>query len=301
MNGSVAEPISLLAPAKLNLFFEVLGKRPDGYHEISTVTALVSLYDELSLSVSDFSENILLECVDPSGNDLSETIPTDGRNLAVKAARALAEFAGKTSFPKMRLLKRIPSEAGLGGGSSDAAAALKALNRFWNLNLPKETLQKIGASLGSDVPLFFEEGFAFGSGRGEITKPILGVSPFHTVIFKPPFGLSTAAVYKAVREIPSPEYRNPVPLAEALKSGHLDTVRSLLFNRLEETARSLSSELCGVMSSLSHYASFRLTGSGTALYLLTETAELAQKIALEIRESKVAGTVYTAEIISANL
>ncbi len=286
--------LRLRAPAKLNLFFEVLGRRPDGYHEIATVTALVSLCDHLLIETfSDSEREVALSCLDMEGNDLSSVIPTDGRNLAVKAYHLLADISGKSTSAEIRLRKQIPSEAGLGGGSSDAAATLAGLNRLWNLNYPAGELAKIGAQLGSDVPLFFEKSPALGSGRGEITSPIGKVKPIDFVIFKPPFGLSTAAVYRALDKGPSSKPRGTGPLTEALRRGaDARQLAPLFFNRLEETAREICPDLDSFFEVLGGDAPFRLTGSGTALYAPADSAEQAAALKDKIEKKGIPGKVF---------
>ena len=283
--------IDLRAPAKLNLFFEVLGKRPDGYHDILTVTTPISIYDDLSIEIEPGGGNgVRLTCVDETGRDLSVFIPADERNLAVRGARALAGESAVSVPIAIRLVKRIPSEAGLGGGSSDAAAVLAGLNRLWGLNYPRKRLAQIAARIGSDVSLFFEERFALGTGRGEITEPVPSASSFDLVLVKPPFGLSTAAVYRASGEVPPEKRRNPDRLIEALCSGH--PVTPFLFNRLEETARRLSPELDRLFAELARYGSFRLTGSGTALYLPVSSSEEALALKEKIVKAGISGKVF---------
>ena len=164
----------VLAPAKVNLFFEILGKRPDGYREIETVVAPISLFDELEFERTE-TPGIAIESLDEIAGDDSD-VPTDQTNLVAKAFRAFWEEKGTDpDFPpfgvKCRLTKRIPTRAGLGGGSSDAAACLLALDRLAPERTPKATLQKIAGRVGSDVALFLEPSASRGRGRGEIVEP----------------------------------------------------------------------------------------------------------------------------------
>lgn len=293
--------IKLRAPAKLNLFFEVLDKRPDGYHNVLTVTTPISLCDDLTIGIlRGGGRGVRLACVDEAGRDLSAVIPTDDRNLAVKGALALAEESAVTMPISIRLVKRIPSEAGLGGGSSDAAAVIAGLNRLWGLNYSPKRLAEIGARVGSDVPLFFENGFALGSGRGEVTAPIEGVPPFAVVIVKPPFGLSTAAVYRAAGETPPEKRETPDRLIEALRAGNAAFV-PLLFNRFEETARRLSPELDRLFAELAPFGTFRLTGSGTALYAPAADPSQAAGLKERIEKTGVSGKVFVCTTIASPL
>ena len=302
--------ISLSAPAKLNLFFEVTAARSDGYHEVETITTLVTLYDELSIeALPEGEKDVSLTCVDggefgrvrvklPGGKSIllpfTDAIPTDERNLVVKAYRLLAEYSGRAVPVKIELTKRIPAEAGLGGGSSDAAAALFLLNRLWNLNLPIPELARLAARLGSDVPLFFEKSPALGLGRGEFTRPLDAAGePILFVIFKPPFGLSTAAVYRALDGQPRWEPKSSRPLAEALRRGGKgEELFPLFYNRLEATARKISPELDACFEELGAFAPFRLTGSGTALYTALSDPDEALRLKFELSSSGIPGKVF---------
>ena len=286
--------ISLSAPAKLNLFFEVTAKRPDGYHEVETITALVTLCDELSIEISPGAEkDVSLVCLDARGLPVAD-LPTDGRNLAVKAYRLLAETTDRAMPVTIELTKRIPAEAGLGGGSSDAAATLFALSRLWNLNLSARDLASLAARLGSDVPLFFEKSPALGFGRGEITRPVGAPdAPIDFLVFKPPFGLSTASVYRALDEEPRQEPKSSRPLAEALRRGEgANELFPLFYNRLETTARRISPELNACFETLGAFAPFRLTGSGTALYTVVSDPDESARLKGKIEKAGIPGKVF---------
>jgi 4-diphosphocytidyl-2-C-methyl-D-erythritol kinase len=184
-----AGPDSLFGwtPAKVNLFLEVLGKRADGYHEVETLIVAVNLYDSLEATRLGDGQ-LLLTCNNSS-------IPTGPTNLVVKAAEALREATGCQLGAKLHLTKRIPHEAGLGGGSSDAALTLVMLNQLWKLQLPVAKLIELAAKLGSDIGAFLAGQAAWCTGRGEVVTPVTLPAPLHLVIVKPPFGLSTKAVY----------------------------------------------------------------------------------------------------------
>src|SRR4051812_16244259 len=156
---SIAGGVEVLAPAKLNLFLEVLGRRPDGYHEIETLMVTVDLYDALTVTELD-SEGIILECDDP-------TLPTGKENLVVKAAERLKAAASCPRGARIGLKKAIPAQAGLAGGSSDAAATLVALDQVWDLRMPAPALYAVAAEIGSDVAFFLHGPSAICRGRGE--------------------------------------------------------------------------------------------------------------------------------------
>lgn len=286
--------ILLSAPAKLNLFFEVTGTRPDGYHEVETITTLVTLYDRLVIQARPGSEGaVALACIDARGESKAAPLPTDGQNLVAKAYHLLAESCGNAMPVEIELTKRIPAEAGLGGGSSDAAAALFGLNRLRNPGLTAGELKRLAARLGSDVPLFFEKSPALGLGRGEVTRPLDAARELDFVIFKPPFGLSTAAVYRALDEEPDYKPRSSAPLADALARGaETKELFDLFFNRLEATARRISPELDACFGTLGPLAPFRLTGSGTALYTLVSGPDEAVQLKGEIEKTGIPGKVF---------
>src|SRR6266545_778214 len=183
------DAVVVAAPAKLNLFLEIHRKRPDGYHDLESLMVAVDLFDTLELRVTSDGA-ISLICDPPS-------LSAGPDNLVHKAATALRAHVGKPELGcEIRLTKRIPAQAGLGGGSSDAAAALVGLNQIWKLALTREELVGIAASLGSDVAFFLTLPAAWCTGRGEIATPQAAESGFHFVLVCPPVGLGTAGVYK---------------------------------------------------------------------------------------------------------
>jgi 4-diphosphocytidyl-2-C-methyl-D-erythritol kinase len=176
------------AHAKVNLDLRVLGVHPDGYHELRTVFQGIELHD--TLVCSERPGPFVLKCRTPG-------VPLDERNLIWRAAAALWAALGRAGAPRdvtVRLDKQIPVEAGLGGGSSDAAAALVALGRMWG-GTSMTLLRQIGATIGADVPFFLSGGTALGLGRGEEIYPLVDLPPHFVVIVRPPFGVSTAEAY----------------------------------------------------------------------------------------------------------
>lgn len=182
------ERISVRAAAKINLSLGVGSQRHDGYHQVRTVLQSVDLHDTLTFTARPGPFTIL--CSEPG-------IPTDSRNLIWKAAFELARITERPDVDgvEVRLRKRIPAEAGLGGGSANAAATLRALSALWKLDLDTAALAPIARLVGADVPFFLMGGAAFGSGRGDDLLPLADIAPFHVVIAKPAFGVQTAAAY----------------------------------------------------------------------------------------------------------
>src|SRR5438477_7604267 len=169
-----ADGLVVRAPAKVNLFLEVLGKRPDGYHDLATLMVAVSLFDTLEIK-EDPSATITLDLVPPAEAPGAEDRPalTPGPdNLVWRAADLLRRHAGHPRGARLRLRKRIPLAAGLAGGSSDAAATLLGLNRLWRLGLTDAELARLGAELGSDVAFFLHGPAAWCTGRGEVITPL---------------------------------------------------------------------------------------------------------------------------------
>ena len=195
-----AVEIVIQTPAKLNLFFEVLGKRSDGYHEIETLMCPIGWYDTLCFRETS-SEELEFECQwGLADSDLAdsgrgfEQVPHDGKNPVLRAVDLVRGGRERKKVARLRLTKRIPTAAGLGGGSSDAAAALVAANLGWTLGLSLSELPP-GGGTGSDVPLSLNRGPAVCRGRGERIEAAHGLGLMHFVVVRPPEGLATAAVY----------------------------------------------------------------------------------------------------------
>ena len=257
------------APAKLNLFLEVLGKQDGGFHELETLMVAVSLYDTLIFSFKeDAPEEVSLRCFDAGfrqssvGSALRQnategatgfTEVPDGRdNLAVRAAELLRSKTGCRQGIHIDLYKRIPAEAGLAGGSSDAAAVLFALNRIWQLGLSRDELQSFASEIGSDVSFFLNpQSIAICRGRGDIIEPLSLPNRLHFVIAKPPSGLSTADVFRHCRVRDSP--CGVSSLVDSLKRGDLRTAGQWLMNSLQyEHSHTPSSALWTLVLRLPH-------------------------------------------------
>lgn len=201
----------LLAPAKLNRFLAVLGKRADGFHELELVTTVLEGVPELTdVLEGEPAEALSLELWGP----MAEGLAVDEGNLVIKAWRLLEREAGKPLPARLRLEKRIPHGAGLGGGSSDAAAALKLGNRLFDLGLPTAALLGLAAALGSDVPLFVLGGTTLGLGRGERVYPLRPVPLEPLLLVHPRLHVATPSVYRAIASVGYP-FPEPCPsLAE---------------------------------------------------------------------------------------
>lgn len=218
-----ARSLTLRTSAKVNLILEVLGKRADGYHELSTVLQAVDLFDRLVL---EEDVRLTLRTSDPA-------LPTDEENLVVKAARLFMEAAGVNRGARIMLEKQIPVAAGLGGGSSDAAATLWGLNRLWGLGWGRERLGELAARLGMDVPFFLRGGRALATGRGERLQPLPSGGPIALVLVKPNFPLSTREVYGRVAAGARDDGARTAALLQALASRDSARMAASLYNALE--------------------------------------------------------------------
>jgi 4-diphosphocytidyl-2-C-methyl-D-erythritol kinase len=194
--------MQVLAPAKINLSLKLLGPRSDGFHEIETLIVPISLCDQMEIKKTDCDEGIQFACDDPS-------VPAGDDNLIVRAAESFFAATKLKRSVSIDLRKRIPHGAGLGGGSSDAASTLLALNKLFETNLPREALAKIAETIGSDVPFFIFESAALCKGRGELVTPLRLKGKFSLLLLKPQFGVSTPWAYTHWRdslEIPGVSY-----------------------------------------------------------------------------------------------
>ncbi len=192
--------MQVLAPAKINLSLKILGRRSDGFHEIETLIAPVSLFDEIQIEKQ--ARGIDFQCDDPS-------VPQGDDNLVVRAAKAFFDQTKQKGGVAIELQKKIPHGAGLGGGSSDAAATLLALNQIFETKLPREELVKLGSKIGSDVPFFIFGSAAMCKGRGEIVTPAKLNQQLSILLLKPDFSVSTSWAYsrwQQSRAIPSVSY-----------------------------------------------------------------------------------------------
>lgn len=263
MNATVG--FSFLAPAKINISLKVFGKRPDGYHYIKSVMVPVSLHDEVV--VEEAEAGIRVETDDPG-------IPADETNTCHRAAALFMEWAGAPKGVRVRIRKRIPFEAGLGGGSSDAAATFKGLIAITGRSPDRETLLGMAARVGADVPFFTIGTPALAEGIGERLTPVEWRVPFHALIVKPPFGLSTREGYSALRRgTGEPPAGEAVP---AFRSWD-DLVPSVAndFEGAWEVSRPEIGAIKEELLSAGARAA-GLSGSGSAVFGLFENAEAAR-------------------------
>ena len=235
--------ITLQAPAKLNLTLDVLGRRPDGYHDLRMVMQSISLWDTVYLSLPGGPGEIRVRTSDAA-------LPDGPDNLAWKAADAFFTAAGlPAQAVEITITKRIPFCAGMAGGSSDAAAVLRGLGQLLRPELDGETLEKIGEKVGSDVPFCVRGGTALAEGRGEQLRTMPGLPPCFLAVCKPAFGLSTPALF-ARMDACTPEKRPDTErMSRALAAGELETTAGLLCNVFEEVLTAEEAEEIGAIRS----------------------------------------------------
>src|SRR5256714_529181 len=259
--------IVVRAPAKINLTLDVLGRRPDGYHALRSVMQTLELHDTLELRPAPA---IRFACDAPAlaGED----------NLVPRAARLLRTATGYAGGVDITLHKRIPIDAGLGGGSSDAAATLMALNRLWGLALAAERLAELGAALGSDVPFFLYAPLALVSGRGEVVEALPPVPPASVGLHQPPCGLSTARVFAALLPARYGDGSGTERLLAALQAG-LPPEQWPACHGLQETVTALYPEVATTLERLRMAGAPQavLTGSGSTVYALFARADDARR------------------------
>ena len=284
MTKTEDEAIRILAPAKLNLYLEVLGKRPDGYHEIETVMQTITLCDELTFSPTDGP--IDLTCDHP-------VLSADSDNLVLRAAELLKKSTASQTGVHMNLVKRIPIGAGLGGGSSDAASTLLALNRLWNTNLSQPALTELAGQLGADVPFFLVGGTALCRGCGERVSPVLGVSRTHYVLVCPGVEVSTRRVYENVpSDLTSVPFGTKVFLQD-LTRRQRGGGRMRLFNRLEEITLRVYPQLRRVADLMRKAGCEQvgMTGSGSAFFAACASRKEADLVADRLTNEDI-GAVF---------
>jgi 4-diphosphocytidyl-2-C-methyl-D-erythritol kinase len=294
--------VHILAPAKINLHLEILQKRSDGYHELETIMHAVNLYDNLQVSPRDDGE-VTLELhidavqandrnsleLDPTRSDPAWLIPADATNLVVRGLKKLQELLGVKTGAHVTLTKSIPAAAGLGGGSSDTAAALTAASMVWLGRFDRPAVETVASQIGSDLSFFLgsaasqESGLALCCGRGERVTPLPLKGMLHGVIAHPPAGCSTADVYRKCRVPEHPQ--SPEKLMQVLAEGKFDELPRWVFNRLEEAASQVTpwvSQLRDWMESSSAWC-HQLSGSGSARFALCRDEQQAVQLAANLR------------------
>lgn len=268
------------AYAKLNLTLDVLGKRPDGYHDIKSIMQTISIRDDIEI-ILDTGAPWKLSCS-------KEGIPTDETNLAWLAAKAYFERINKDpNGIEIRITKRIPVQAGLGGGSADAAAVLRALNKHYGEPLSILALAELGNSIGSDVPFCTLCGTAMVEGRGERLRRLPDLPDCFFVVCKPEFSVSTPDLYKKIDEVAVARKPNHQTMESALLAGDIGVIAENLYNVFDPIVTTEHLELNYIKSIFNSYGSVgqQMTGSGSAVFAIVPSFEYAAVICNMLKDN----------------
>lgn len=263
--------ILVKAPAKINLSLDVLHKRPDGYHEVEMVMTTIDLADRIEMTLLQEDK---IEIVSQN-----RFVPDDQRNLAYQAAKILKETYGVKLGVRMEIEKIIPVAAGLAGGSSDAAAALRGLNKLWKLGLSLDELAVLGAQIGSDVSFCVYGGTALATGRGEIITHLPAAPSCWVVLAKPVIGVSTADVYKRLN-ISTIEHPNTKAMINAIYENDFAGVCKNMKNCLEAVTFSMHEEVSMIKAQMQKFGAdaVLMSGSGPTVFGLVEHDSRMQRV-----------------------
>lgn len=266
--------------AKVNLTLDVLGKREDGYHDLKSIMQTLSIRDDIEIDMGTGKPWKLL--CDKEG------IPTDERNLAWKAARVYCDAVKKDPDGlEIRITKRIPSEAGMGGGSADAAAVLRALNRHFGEPLSIMALAELGAEVGSDVPFCVLCGTAMVEGRGERLRKLPDMPDCFFVVCKPDFSCSTSELYKKLDETEIAKRPDHQAVESALLAGDLGKIAENIWNVFDPVVTAEHLEMNYIKSIFNSYGAvaYQMTGSGSAVFAIVPSFEFAAVICNMLRDN----------------
>jgi 4-diphosphocytidyl-2-C-methyl-D-erythritol kinase len=269
--------LKVFSPAKVNLFLNILGKRPDGYHELETVMAPLDFGDEITLQLR--KTGLVLECDNPN-------LPTDESNLAYRAAKILTKATGVEQGAKIVLRKRIPLAAGLAGGSSNAATVLTGLNQLWQAGATPAQLNELAAGMGSDINFFFAGGAAVCRGRGEQVEPVACKLSATVLLINPGFGIATPWAYRNWRPPLTAKLPDVTLLRRGLASDDLDAVARSLHNSLEAPCLRKFPVLRLLQDTMREQgaAGAMMSGSGATVFGLFREAAVAEQAGRVIQE-----------------
>lgn len=266
--------------AKINLTLDVLGKRSDGYHDLQSVMQTISVRDDIEIDLGTGRPWTLL-CN-------KEEIPRDERNLAWKAAQVFFDTVKKNPEGlEIRITKRIPSQAGLGGGSADAAAVLRALNRHYDAPFSLPALAELGSLVGSDIPFCTLGGTAMVEGRGERIRKLPDIPDCFFVVIKPDFSASTPELYRRLDETAIARRPDNQAMERALLSGDIGRVAEQLWNVFDPVVTAEHLEMNYIKSICNSYGSMgqQMTGSGSAIFAIVPSFEFAAVICNMLKDN----------------
>ncbi|MET3637720.1 4-(cytidine 5'-diphospho)-2-C-methyl-D-erythritol kinase [Curtobacterium oceanosedimentum] len=307
---SLAAPtrVRVRAPGKINVFLSVGALQDDGYHDVATAYQAVSLYEDVTAEAADDFSVRFTGPIDTSA------VPTDDSNLAIRAARLVAEAAGHRGGVRLTIEKQVPVAGGMGGGSADAAATLLACDTLWGTALGRDELLRLAARLGADVPFAFAGGTAVGTGRGDELSPALAKGEFHWVLALSDDGLSTPAVYRALDEHRE-RYRadiRPAPttpvveanVLQALRAGDADLLADCLHNDLQAPSMRLQPGLAATIEVGEKAGALAgiVSGSGPTVAFLVADRDAALEVQVELSAAglvalRATGPVHGARVV----
>ncbi len=282
--------LAFKTPAKVNLALHIHRKREDGYHELETVLQMVSLYDHIDLE--DLPSGVELECDEPG-------IPKDHTNLVVRAAQSLqSAYPGKSRGVRIGLKKNIPSGAGLGGGSGNAAGVLMGLNVLWDMKLSREDLVPLAQKLGADVPFFLTAPSAFGEGRGDELVPLQTTAKFHVLLVNPEISIATSWVYQNLNLKLTKCKNNISILKKFLLESQVARLGECLGNDLEPVVFKRYPEILALKEDLSDLGAngCLLSGSGSTVFAIFDDPDRARSAYAKVNKGR--GGVFLTETVS---
>ena len=278
--------LTINANAKINLTLDILGSREDGYHEVELILQTIELADKLELAKIDSGIKFELNTEEILNGEL---LPTDEKNLAYHAAKLMIKKFNLSDGVFIRLTKKIPIEAGLAGGSTDAAAVIRGMNKLFNLRLSSDEMCKIGAEIGSDVPFCIIGGTCLAYGRGEKLKRLADLPSMPMILIKPRGSISTAWAYKTYDSEKNNEHPDNNAMCEAINFSDTDAVCQLMFNVMEKVAIKKYPAIAQYKKQMLDNGAIAamMSGSGTAIFGITKTQEDAVKIADTFKDSGI--------------
>ena len=256
----LVEKIEIFAPAKVNLSLDIIKKKPDGYHEMRMINHSVALFDTLTFANIDRTKDTLLN------TNIQKTV-ADRKNLVYKTAEKMRQIYGINTGVSITLKKGIPMEAGLAGGSSDAAATIIGLNQLWQLDMSLEDMYALGKSIGADVPYCCFKGTALVEGIGEKIRPLKVLPPFKILMVKPAINISTAKAFKAIDQSLENYHPNILKIIQVLEKNDFDALGEFLGNSFEWTVFEKYPELRRIKEKMSALGAFAtvMSGSGSTI------------------------------------
>ncbi len=285
--------IAVEANAKINLTLDILGTRPDGYHEVEMVMQSVGLFDTLRMERTE------------SGIELSsgsEALPSDETNLVWKAARLFMDTVGLRAGVRVAVEKRIPIAAGLAGGSTDAAGTLIGMNRLFGAGLSADALCALGARLGSDVPFCVLGGTMLAMGRGEVLKRLAPMPAAWVVLAKPPISVSTAWAYRQFDALRAAGHPDTKAALRALSEGSPEGIAATLGNVLEDVTAKAHEEIRAYKKILLQNGAMgaQMSGSGPTVFALARTEAEARHAAAALSGERPEAAVFTVPVVGEN-